>query len=78
MSIKCFCDDCGKELKFEGYGDSIEGNGWDNVVHIYEIGVVYEDRETEDITEMYQHTCKDCCLKNDSEASYYYEKANEH
>ena len=42
MSIKYFCDDCGKELKFKGYGDSIEGNGWDNVVHTYDIGVVYE------------------------------------
>ena len=32
MSIKCFCDNCGKELKFDGYGDSIEGNGWDVVL----------------------------------------------
>ena len=77
MSIKYFCDNCGKELKFKGYADSIEGNGWDNVVHTYEIGVVYEDREGEDITERYQHICKECDLEDLGEDSYYYEEDND-
>tara|TARA_R100000656_G_scaffold6243_1_gene7559 strand:+ start:188 stop:427 length:240 start_codon:yes stop_codon:yes gene_type:complete len=79
MGVKYFCGDCSKELKFEGFADNIKGNGWNSVVHTYDIGVVYEDRETEDITEMYQPICKECDLKNEGEASYYYEgEANEH
>ena len=74
MSIKYFCDNCGKELKFEGFAENIEDAGWDNVVHTYEIGVVYEDREGEDITERYQHICKECDLEDLGEDSYYYEE----
>jgi len=78
MSSKYFCDDCGKELKFKGFAEEIEDAGWDNVVHIYDIGVVHEDREGEDITDRYQHTCRECDLKeNGPDSPYYEEEDNE-
>jgi hypothetical protein len=72
MSIKYFCDDCGKELKFEGFAENIESTGWDDAIHYHDIGIVREDKNTEDITEMYQHTCRECDLKEFGEESYYY------
>ena len=74
MGVKYFCGDCSKELKFEGFADNIKGNGWNSVVHTYDIGVVYEDRKGEDITNRYHHQCKDCNLKDLGEDSYYYEE----
>jgi hypothetical protein len=77
MSIKYFCDDCGKELKFEGFAENTESTGWDDVVHYYDIGIVHEDRNNEDITDMYQHTCKECDLKENGEGSYYFEEVSD-
>ena len=76
MSIKCFCDDCGKELKFEGFAESVESTGWDNAVHYHDIGIVHEDRNNEDITDMYQHTCKECDLKENGQGSYYFKEVS--
>jgi|TARA_R110002012_G_scaffold299355_1_gene498424 hypothetical protein len=78
MSIKCFCDNCGKEIKVEGFAEEIDGDGWDRVRHYYPTGIVHEDRNNEEVTGMYHHTCKECDLEDLGEDSYYYEEANEH
>ena len=52
MSIKYFCDDCGIELMFVGFAENIESTGWDDAIHYHDIGIVREDKNTEDITEM--------------------------
>ena len=73
MSTKYFCDDCDQELKFNGFAEESESTGWGNTVHNHDIGIVHEDRENEDMTQRYQHTCRECYLKENGEHSWYFE-----
>lgn len=76
MSIKYFCDDCDKELKFDGFAEESESHGYDSscgyATHFHDIGIVHEDRENEDMNARYLHTCKECDLKEHGEESYYF------
>ena len=77
MSIKYFCDRCSKELKFEGFGETSEELAWDTAIHYHDIGIVHEDRNEEDVTERYFHTCKECDLKENGKESYYYKEVSD-
>ena len=74
MSIKYFCDDCDKELKFNGFPEESDGAGWGYAIHYHDIGIVHEDRENEDMNARYQHTCRECDLKQNGEESFYYKE----
>ena len=74
MSIKYFCNDCDQELKFNGFAEESESTGWGNTIHYHDIGIVHEDRENEDMTQRYQHTCRECDLKENGKDSWYFEE----
>jgi len=75
MSIKYFCDDCDKELKFDGFAEESEGGSlWGYVTHFHDIGIVHEDRENEDMNARYLHTCRECDLKENGKDSWYFEE----
>jgi len=72
MSIKYFCDDCNKELKFDGFAEETESAGWGEAIHYHDIGIVHEDRENEDMNARYRHTCRECDLKENGKDSWYF------
>ena len=75
--IKYFCDDCGKEVVIDQHplGMEIEdGAGWGYAIHYHDIGIVHEDRENEDMNARYQHTCRECDLKQNGKESFYHEE----
>tara|TARA_R110000851_G_C13022110_1_gene560280 strand:- start:614 stop:868 length:255 start_codon:yes stop_codon:yes gene_type:complete len=72
--IKYFCDDCDKELKFDGFAEESESAGRGYATHFHDIGIVHEDRENEDMNARYQHTCRECDLKQNGKESFYHEE----
>ena len=70
MSIKYFCDNCGKEIVLNKHLYEVDnGAGWVAFMHDQGIETAWYDKTSDERT--YDHQCKSCHIKEQGEESYY-------
>jgi len=76
VSIKYFCDNCGKEMALNKNPYEVDnGTDWVAFMHDQGIETIVHDRMTGESTR--DHQCKSCHIKEQGEENYYDEEADE-
>ena len=72
MSIKCFCDDCDKQIVLDQHPIEVEnGSDWTAYQHEQGIEIGFYDHHTDE--RWSEHQCKECHIKEAFEGESYYD-----